>query len=176
MARGGGSSLVQVHGLEATRRALRALGPAVGREFDREARKIALRVKNVAADDTPKLTGRAARSWRVSSTYRGVAVRSALAYIGQHEYGRQIWLRRGLPYPAGSTGSMTAQGRRSGALALRQVPAPPGPHGQRRVANEARYLIPRKQMLRNAATQLAPQLGREVDRLVDRMIAKHGLG
>ncbi|WP_320672383.1 hypothetical protein [Patulibacter defluvii] len=171
MARG----LVQVQGLAETRRALRDLGRATGREFDREGRRIAVKVRDVASSNTPKLTGTAARSWKVSSTYRGIAVRSTLEYIGQIERGSQVWLRRGLPYAAGLSGPRSAAGRR-GALAMRQVPAPPGPNGQARVVNEARYLRPRLRPLNQAATTLAPQIGRDVDRMVDRLIAKHGLG
>lgn len=159
-----------VDGLADTRRALRALSKEAGREFDRGVKKIAGRVRDRAADDVPKLTGKAARSIKVSSTYRGIAVRSGLDRYAQIEFGRKIWLRRGLPYrSATGRGPGAAEGRH-GLVPLRQVSL-----GDGRVVNEAQYLVRRRKPINNAATLFAPALAKEADQMIARLAAKYRL-
>lgn len=159
-----------VDGLAETRRALRALSKDAGREFDRGARKLAGRVRDRAADNTPKLTGNSARRIAVSSTYRGITVRSRTPYYGQIEFGRRVWLRRGLPYrSANGRGPGAAQGKH-GLIPLRQVSL-----GGGMVVNEGQYLIRRQKPINNAATLFAPALAVETERMLDRLASKYRL-
>lgn len=165
-----------VQGLEQLRRDLRALGNDSGREFDKRAKVTANRVRDAARDDMPKRTGRSARSIVTSSTYKGIAVRSSLPQVRQHEFGAKLWLRRGLPYAKPSAGGMSsARGNRAGALALRQVPASPGRNGQARVVNEAQYLVPRRLMLNKAADRYAPFLAKDAERMIEDLKRRHHL-
>jgi hypothetical protein len=169
------SSLTNVAGLEQLRRDLRAYSKEAGREFDREAKEIAVKVRDHARADTPQVTGKTAKSIGVSSTYKGIAVRSGKVNFPGQEWGTQVWLRRGLPYArskgAGATSAVTARG----SVPIRQVPATPGPGGQERVVNEARYLIPRRKPIGNAARIYAPVLVEEAERLVARLSARYRL-
>lgn len=168
--RDSGPAGTYVSGLTETRRALRGLGRDVGRELDREAKDLAQRVADRAKQRTPYLTGRARKSIKIAVTYRGgIAVRSGLEYFGQHEFGRRIWLRRGLPYSAGGAAPTSAPGRR-GLVELRQVRL-----GGNRVINEARYLIPRRGMLTRSAAEFGPVLAHEAELLLGRLTRKHQL-
>jgi hypothetical protein len=176
------SALSTVDGLEQLRRDLRALGKSAGREMDREIKTIAVKVRDHAASVTPKQTGRAAKSIKVSSTYKGVAVRSGLVYFPGIEYGAKVWLRRGLPYPKSAAGGQTsaagglnAAGVRRANVPVRQVPAPPGRNGQARVVNEAQYLIPRSPPIRSAANLYAPVLRDQVEQLIADLQRKYRL-
>jgi hypothetical protein len=157
-----------VEGLEQLRRDLRGLSKEAGREFDREARKLAVEVRNDARGSTPSITGETRNSVRVSSTFRGIAVQSSKPWFGQIEYGAKVWLRRGLPYAAGpSRGS-----RNVGSLPVRQVPAPPGRNGQTRVVNEAQYLIRRQRPIGSAADRAGPELQRQAEQMLARLQRK----
>jgi hypothetical protein len=169
MARGRSTSMAYVSGLVETRRALRGLGRDAGRELDRAARELAEDVRRDAQDRTPWLSGRARKSIKISTTYRGIAVRSGLEYFGQIEHGRQIWLRRGLPYRANGPGPTSAAGRR-GPVEVRQVRL-----DGNRVVNEARYLRPRLSPINKAAAFRAPVLAREAELLIERLARKYQL-
>jgi hypothetical protein len=170
-----GRALTHVEGLEELRRDLRALGREAGQEFDREARSIAYKVRDEARAETPKRTGRTARSIGVSSTFRGIAVRSSKVNMRGIEYGTQVWLRRGIPYAKPTGGGMGTARTAIGSVAMRQVAAPPGKNGQPRVVNEARYLIPRRKPIGNAARIYAPVLRDEAERMIARLQSRYRL-
>lgn len=166
-----------VDGLEELRRDLRALGKDAGREFDREAKDIAIKVRDHARRimEPVSQTGATARSIGVSSTYRGIAVRSGKVNFPGQEYGTKVWLRRGLPYPRGAGDGSTTAATARGSVPLRQVPAAPGRGGQARVVNEAQYLIPRRRPINSAATIYAPVLQEQAERMIARLRSKYRL-
>lgn len=170
------SAIRTVEGLEEVRRDLRKLGKDAGRDFDREAKAIAVKVRDVARANTPVgETGKTARSIGVSSTYQGVAVRSGKVNMPGIEFGTQVWLRRGLPYARGSGPGITSAQTARGTVPVRQVPAKPGRNGQERVVNEAQYLIPRQKPINNAATLFAPVLQEQVERMLADLQRKYRL-
>lgn len=133
-------SQISVRELARLRRDIKDVAPEVRRDLDRQLRIIGRSVARVADSNSVRRTGKFAKQWKVSLTVgRGVSVRNAAPQAGQQEYGRQIWLRRGIPYPLapGHAGPASTEGS-SGTLPLRQVRI-----DSTHVVNEARYLIKR---------------------------------
>lgn len=155
-----GAVRIDARALAELRRDIKRVSPQVRRELDSELRKTARVVAANARGKSVKRTGRFASSWRPSVNRRaGVTIRNAQPYAGQQEYGRQIWLRRGLPYRDNQPGPPAIANNGGRSLPMRQVKL-----GGNRVQNEARYLIRRSAPGRKA-------IGEELPRTVARLEA-----
>lgn len=152
-----------VSGLNAARRRARAAGPAARKELDSELRKVGMDVAIRARGLSPRKSGRLAAGWKPSVTYRmGVAIRNPVVYAGQHEYGRQIWLRRGLAFRDGDgRGPATAPGN----LPTRWVHLPGG-----KIVQEAHYLIPRSAPGKKASVEVVDRSRSRIESAIARRV------
>lgn len=159
------SPAIDTRELAALRRRLnREVGPEARKALDRELKDVARGAATDAAALTPKRSGRLAASWRPSVTARGgVSIRNPRVYAAQHEYGRKVWLRRGLPYAA------MVQPNPIGPVPMRVKRLPDG-----RMVNEAQYLIRRRAPGQTAAAarleQSVPEIQAAMTRAIDRAL------
>jgi len=150
------ANAIDVRDITAARKHARAAGPAARKELDGQLRKIGNDVAIRARGLTPRKSGRLAAGWKPSVTYRlGVAIRNPVVYAGQHEYGRQVWLRRGFPFSDSDGRPPSAP---AGNLPTRWVNLPGG-----RMVQEAHYLIPRSAPGKRASIEVVAHSTRRIE-------------
>lgn len=138
---------VDTKALAALRRDLKRVAPEVRRQLDRELKQVARDAARKAGDLAPQQTGRLAKGYKPSVTAgKGVAVVNRQVYAGQHEYGRIIHLRRGVPYRA--TPGKTPLPKNGRGRAGKTVPVDRVFLGPNRAVNIGQYLIKRGQYAR----------------------------